>query len=265
MKILSHLLSRNSRFVFIRLSTNQMPKGMIDMMTPTSVDCRSARFLAIAFLIAQASILAAGQDATYNFSQTLTTGVPSGSYPYSGYPLGTTPQTDSITGSITTNGTIGTLTAADIVSWNIHLTDDFDSANDYNLTPSDSTPYVEGNALSGTATDLSFDFGASGEFFILADSPGLGSGYHYFCYSTDRGDCWAGETIAPALSTTDGVLLANPSSLVATGGTQAVPESPSIPMFFLSLAVLGAAFALKLLTSEKFRPRSRLGLLESFR
>ena len=235
------------------------------MMTQQRADRRLIRFLAIAFLIAQASFLAAGQDATYNFSQIITTGLPSGSPPYTGFPLGSTPQTDSLTGSITTDGTIGTLAATDVVCWNINLIDDLHSLNDYNLTPGDSTLYLEGNALSATATDLSFDFGATGEFFIYSNSTGLDTGFHYFCFSVGRGDCWAGETIAPYLSLTDGVLLANPSSLIATAGSQAVPESPSMPMLFLCLAVLGAAFALKTLKSDRFRTRNRPSLQETFR
>lgn len=238
------------------------------MMTPTSADRRLARFLAVVFLIAQASFLAAGQDATYNFSQTITTGLPSGASPYTGYPLGSTPQTDSVVGSITTNGTIGVLSAADIVSWNIDLIDNFNSANDFDLTPANSTLDSSlGSALTATPTSLTFNYSVAGELLFYASTEGnyLGDGLHYFCLSGTRSDCWAGETIAPDYSLTDGVLLANPSSVVATIGSQAVPESPSLPMLFLCLAVLGAAFAVRALTSDNFRPRSRLGLQETFR
>jgi hypothetical protein len=216
------------------------------MVTPLNVDRRLARFLAIGFLIAQAGFVSAGQDVTYNFSQTITTDVPNTS----------TPQTDSVIGSITTDGTIGNIAPSNVVSWNIDLIDTANSANDYTLTPTDSTLYYDyGSAppLSASSNALDYNYGIGGQFLIQANSPGFNTGYHYFCVSSGYTDCWAGETLAPYFSLSDGVDLPNPGSVLATNGVVATPESPSMPMLFLCLAALGAAFVLKLLASDQFR------------
>ena len=211
------------------------------------MDRTLTRSLIIAFIVALCGCMTARADSIYDFSQTLTTTVPFG---YSGNAgLGNIIQTDTVVFSLTTDGTLGALAASNILSWNIELIDNLNSANDYDLTPGDSTLYL-GAGLSASPTELSFDYVSGGQFLIYANSTGLDSGYHYFCLSTDRGACWAGETIAPDYSLVDGVLVANPGPLVDTTVT---PEPPSMHMLLFSMAVFGTAFILKLRKSDSVR------------
>jgi hypothetical protein len=129
----------------------------------------------------------------------------------SSYPSGNPNQVDSVVGTITTDGTIGILQSSDILTYNLDLIDGLNSANDFDLTTSDSSVVEDyGNALTASATGLSFNFSGSGEFLIQASAY---SGYNYFCFSTG-GACLAGETISPQAYNGDGVVLTGDSEPV---------------------------------------------------
>ncbi len=73
----------------------------------------------------------------------------------------------AVTGTLTTDGTTGTLAAANIVSWDLVVYDG--STNTYVLTGGqggNSTLALSGSALTATATQLSFNFGATGSLEI---------------------------------------------------------------------------------------------------
>src|SRR6185437_11845103 len=75
----------------------------------------------------------------------------------------------SAIGSITTDGTIGTLNSGDIVNFDLRLTDGAFSA----LV--NSGKINNGTNLTATATGLFFDFSSSaGAFFVFGGNPGLG-------------------------------------------------------------------------------------------
>lgn len=163
-------------------------------------------------------------------------------------PTGNPAQSDSVVGSLTTDGVIGPLGPSDILNWNLQLVDNLNSANDYDLTPSDSTLVEDtGSALSATATGLSFDYSGSGEFLIQANDPGPYSGSHYFCFSTG-GACLAGETISPGFIYADGAVLTGESAPVGTqpiGVAGGVPETPTWAMMILGFAGLGSILRLQ--------------------
>jgi hypothetical protein len=73
----------------------------------------------------------------------------------------------TITGSVTTNGELGTLAASDIDSWNLTV---ISSPLTTILTPLNSTLGVVGSALSATATELTFDF-SSGAGTVQIEGP----------------------------------------------------------------------------------------------
>lgn len=153
---------------------------------------------------------------------------------FSGNPL----QSDTITGTLTTDGVIGTLASSDIISYNLTLADNLNAANNITLNTSNSTVVEDaGSALSASATGLSFDYSGSGEFLIQANSPGPYSGASYFCFSTGMFACAAGETIAPQYVYTDGVLLAQ-------SGNQSLNQPPnSATPEPASLALSGLGFS----------------------
>lgn len=128
------------------------------------------RSLAFALLVCAAIVspsLLRADDITYNVNQTVGTG--------------------SVTGTITTDGTIGALNiggvddgpigyAGDIVSVNLVLNDGT------NAEPLSGGVFSSGGTdLIASATDLTFNFGADGGYFVIYS--GL-SNYDQLCYST---------------------------------------------------------------------------------
>jgi hypothetical protein len=219
------------------------------MMTLPVVGRRLARLLLIAFTTQLGSLAAHAANIVYTVYTTITSSYPSGN------PL----QSDTVLGSITTNGTIGVLTTLDVVSWNLDLIDNLNAANDVDLTPTNSAIVVNtGGDLSASATGLSFNFSSIGEFGIQADVPGAFTGYSYFCFSAQGGDCLAGETIAPQYYTVDGVDATGTSTTVGmqplnqTPPTpSAVPEPSTYGLVLTGLLGLGGSLKRKMLSSPK--------------
>jgi hypothetical protein len=79
-----------------------------------------------------------------------------------GYYLG------SVTGTIETDGTIGTIGIGDILDWNLQaqcVEFILCSASNFNLTPNDSSIIMVGiDELTATATQLQYDYGTAGAF-----------------------------------------------------------------------------------------------------
>jgi len=195
---------------------------------------RSVRFLTIAFVTAQLGSLVARADMVYAVDTTITSANPTGN------PL----QSNTVSGFITTDGTIGVVLSSDVVGWNLSLIDGLNSENNLDLTPANSTLVEDtGSALTAAAGGLFFNYSGSGEFLIQANSPGPFSGFSYFCFSTGSA-CLAGETIAPRDVFTDGVVATGAAAPI---GTQPLNQSTTPePSYGLIVTVfLGACVGVK--------------------
>jgi len=164
------------------------------------------------------------------------------------------PLSDTVTGTITTDGTIGVIQSSDILSWNLDLIDNLNPAYDVVLTPSNSgIVFDTGNGLTASATALSFNFSDAGaEFAIQGTTHGFYSGYQYFCFQATTGACATGETIVPDYYDVDGVAVTNLSGTVPLNpppsGTP-VPEPTS-------LVLLASAIGIASLVTLRWRSRT---------
>jgi hypothetical protein len=182
-----------------------------------------------------ASLLAsapAQANNVYSINQTSTTPEVSGEL---------SPLSDTVSGTVTTDGTIGVLQSSNILSWNLQLTDNFRPAFNVDLTPANSGIWFDtGNGLSASATGLSFDFSLAGAVFIIQGTTfGFSSGYQYFCFQATTGPCLTGETIVPDYYAVDGVLATGLSGSTPLDPTPAVPEPSIFAMASVGFAGLG--------------------------
>lgn len=155
-----------------------------------------------------------------------------------------------VTGTITTDGNIGTLSAADITSWNINET--FDTIHvPTNINPSNSTVSLSGDALTATSTQLLFNFADTATSkleFVSNNFPNPGGFNVQFCDATtpcinqvDASDFSFIEIVfasAGCCSSSTGMAeTGNTQFATAAAGTTPLPAT--FPLFGGGLALMG--------------------------
>jgi hypothetical protein len=140
----------------------------------------------------------------------------------------------SVVGSITTDGTVGVLGTANILGWNLTLTD---ANSSFVLNgPVNSAVLIGGSAFSATVSDLLFNFNL-GSGFVLFQNPSIGSGQNFWCI--DNGGCInlfvPGEYVV-AGSLPDGVGQLQQGSQVIASVAGTVPEPVTVLLLGAGLA-----------------------------
>jgi len=144
-----------------------------------------------------------------------------------------------VSGTITTDGTIGTLFTFDIVTFNLTLNDGTGTAN---LTRgvNGGTVFVSGGSLSATATDLMFNFNTSGTFVNFFTSPGCQP--VWTLRTTGGSACNSVSGTVSSVQATSGTGPATMSEIgagnVVIGTTTVIPEPGSVGLMVAGLVSL---------------------------
>lgn len=151
--------------------------------------------------------------------------------------------------SITTDDTLGILASANILDWDITVTQ---GADVFSIEgpggANNSKKLIAGSALTATASDLYFDFDGPDFSVVLFQSPVLGSGQTFWCLQTSA--CFSATAPAEGLR---GTLPFEPESIALRHGNQViasvapvgpptggVPEPAGWALMILGFSAVGA-------------------------
>ena len=140
--------------------------------------------------------------------------------------------------SITTDGTIGSLSQGNITNWNISVVD---SAGSVDMTPADSQFEEYLSDLNATSTGLYYNFSNDGGVAIWEETS-IGDGGPFYCLNAGGSNCWGTTSPAEGASTQWGE---NPIESVGQSGNVliagSVPEPATWTMLILGVAMVGFA------------------------
>jgi hypothetical protein len=145
----------------------------------------------------------------------------------------------TVTGTITTDGTIGTLSTSDIVAWDLTATDDSNPSISFNTATG--FAFVAGSDLSATATQILFNFtGSDSSSFDTGTTSG--DSWHVETESVDGSEYWGEDLVCDTCSTDEWENYSEQSnSAFVVAQTSSVPEPGSA--FLLETALLALAIA----------------------
>ena len=156
------------------------------------------------------------------------------------YNVNQTVQTGGVTGTITTDGTIGSIGSGNITAWNLILSG---GAATFNLTNGNSGVFVTvPSHVTATAQNLFFDYDTPNNGYLLFQVS-FGDATRYWCNAAGVGTstCFQGATVTPQ-SIGDPSLQVEARSgvqIIATAG--GVPEPAAWALMLAGFGLTGAA------------------------
>jgi|ERR1017187_5664391 hypothetical protein len=158
------------------------------------------------------------------------------------YDVNQTVGAGGVTGFVETDGTIGVLSASNILDWNLVVNEGntnptFDILGP--LSGSNSVVGVVGTDLSATATQLLFNFSGTDSGYALFQHPSLFAGSDFWCLSSADQGCSIvppGGEVVKACCVNVGESLSGTDVIASASG---VPEPSTLSFLGLGMAVLG--------------------------
>jgi hypothetical protein len=174
------------------------------------------------------------------------------------YDVNVTAGTETITGTITTDGHLGTLSIGDLAcaTCSFDLTAAISGAGSFEFTNANSTDNLVGTGLSATATALSFNFTLPTQFEYRNPAASGPPGTNGICFLGQGGTICPSEGVYVKLGTTTATTSETDSSfLIGTAGTVGVP-GPTVGTGMPGLAAIlglgGVLFAVNRLRRRTF-------------
>lgn len=152
-----------------------------------------------------------------------------------------------VTGTITTDGTLGALGSTNLLGWSLTLND---GATAFLLTAANSeVAFILGAALRETASQLLFDTANGG--IVLFQNPTIGSGQNFWCLDNPSGSC-ASHPGTESLRINGATQTAAWQGIVVIGaaGADVPPSAIRLPA---TLVLLGLSFGGLALTARNRR------------
>ncbi len=150
----------------------------------------------------------------------------------------------SVVGTVTTDGALGTLATANFTDWDLTIND---GSSAFNLlgpasVGSNSALLVSGTSLVATATDILFDFAASG--FALFQNPNIGSGTNWWCVEAVNSGC-AGTGSSTESITVGTTIFVQNAGQVSIASTARQPISEPLTLALMGMGLLGLRLSSK--------------------
>jgi len=113
------------------------------------------------------------------------------------YDVNRTIDAGTVTGSITTDGTIGLLSEINIKDWSLTLTaPNLNEGNPYTFDITQGDTFLRGDVVSATSTELLYDFSTSGYFMLMSNTVSVSGTTTAYFWCLETSGCSGGPDLS---------------------------------------------------------------------